>query len=269
MLLYSWKDTQVKGRSKPGQDPVEIGRRRRPRVTADRECPVVLVVEDDPRQRTMLRLALGREYAVVEAANGREGLQAFFDHRPDLVVLDAHMPELDGWQTLRRIRDLADTPVIMLTAFGSDPDVIRGLRDGADEYVTKPASPAVLVARVEALLRRAAGRPADQTARLEFDEGRLVIDRATGRVWVRGEEIQLSATEYRLLTYLAEHAARLLSPAQILAAVWGDDYRDEVGYVKSYVRMLRAKIEQDPRKPRYLVVRRGLGYMLVPKPGDG
>ena len=236
-------------------------------VSEQRDRPVVLVVEDDPRQRALLRLTLERDYAVVEAPDGRAGLRAFHEHRPDLVILDASMPELDGWETLRRIRDLADTPVIMLTALGADPDVIRGLRSGADEYVTKPASPAVLAARVEALLRRALARPNVPTDRIELDGGRLVIDRAAGRVWVRGEEVQLSATEYRLLTCLAEHAGRLLSTAEILSTVWGEAYRSEVGYVKAYVRLLRAKIEPDPHRPRYLVARRGLGYMLVGQPG--
>ena len=236
-------------------------------VSEERDRPVVLVVEDDPRQRALLRLTLERDYAVVEAPDGRAGLRSFHEHRPDLVILDANMPELDGWETLRRIRELAETPVIMLTALGADPDVIRGLRSGADEYVTKPASPAVLAARVEALLRRALTRPSMPTDRIELDGGRLVIDRAAGRVWVRGEEVQLSATEYRLLTCLAEHSGRLLSTAEILSEVWGEAYRSEVGYVKAYVRLLRAKIEPDPSRPRYLVARRGLGYMLVGDPG--
>ncbi len=228
----------------------------------------VLVIDDEPRLRDLVREALEPEFDVLEAATGREGLRAFHQRRPDLVVLDAVMPEMDGWQTLRRIRDLADTPIIMLTAFDSDQAAVRALEGGADEYVAKPLSPAVLVARVRAALRRGAMSASVEMSRFELDGGRLVIDRAAGRVWVRGQEVQLSATEYRLLICLADHLGQVLSPSQILERVWGLDYVSELGYVKSYVRLLRLKIEEDPRSPRYIVSRRGLGYMLVRSPTE-
>ncbi len=228
----------------------------------------VLVIDDEPRLRDLVREALEPEFDVLEAATGREGLRAFHQRRPDLVVLDAVMPEMDGWQTLRRIRDLADTPIIMLTAFDSDQAAVRALEGGADEYVAKPLSPAVLVARVRAALRRGAMSASVEMSRFELDGGRLVIDRAAGRVWVRGQEVQLSATKYRLLICLADHLGQVLSPSQILERVWGLDYVSELGYVKSYVRLLRLKIEEDPRSPRYIVSRRGLGYMLVRSPTE-
>lgn len=223
----------------------------------------VLVVDDEPRLRLLVRKALEREFAVVEAANGREALRALYEHRPDLVVLDALMPEMDGWETLGRIRELVEIPIIMLTGLGDDASLVRALDGGADEYVTKPASPLALAARVRALLRRAGTAQSGDTARLEFDGGRLVIDRAAGRVWVHGREADLSPTEYRLLVCLAAQAGRVLEPPQILRQVWGAEYEGELGYVKSYVRLLRAKIEPDPRQPRYVVSRRGLGYMLA------
>ena len=228
----------------------------------------VLVVDDEARFRMLAQAALDPEFVVLEAENGREGLRVFHEQRPDVVVLDAMMPEMDGWETLRRIRDLSDTPVIMLTALDRDQDIIRGLHAGADDYITKPVSPNVLAAWIRAALRRAAQRTTDEDPRLHLDGGKLVIDRAAGRVWVRGQEVELSRTEYRLLVTLAEHVGQVLSPQQILERVWGPDYGGEVEYVKNYVRLLRAKIEEDPRMPRYIVSRRGLGYMLARTPSD-
>lgn len=228
----------------------------------------VLVVDDERGIRSLIRTALQPEFGVLEAANGREGLRAFYEHQPDLILLDAMMPELDGWETLRRIRDLADTPMIMLTALAGERDVVRGLDGGADEYVTKPFSPVVLAARVRAALRRASDTPPAEAARLQLDRGNLIIDRAAGRVWVRDQEVHLSATEYRLLSYLASHADQVVSPTQILEHAWGPAYGVETEYVKNYVRLLRAKIERDPHAPRYVVSRRGLGYMLVSSPAE-
>jgi two-component system KDP operon response regulator KdpE len=228
----------------------------------------VLVVDDEARFRMLAQAALDPEFVILEAENGREGLRIFHEQRPDVVVLDAMMPEMDGWETLRRIRDLADTPVIMLTALDSDQDIVRGLHAGADDYITKPVSPTVLAAWIRAALRRAAQRRPAEDSRLHLDGGKLVIDRAAGRVWVRGQEVELSRTEYRLLVTLAEHAGQVLSPEQILERVWGPGYGGEIEYVKNYVRLLRAKVEENPRMPRYIVSRRGLGYMLVRTPSD-
>jgi two-component system KDP operon response regulator KdpE len=224
----------------------------------------VLVVDDEPRLRLVVRRALERDFEVVEAANGREALRTLYEQRPDLVVLDALMPEMDGFEALRRIRELVDTPIIMLTGLDADADVVRALDSGADEYVTKPVRPSTLAARVRAVLRRVGPSPSDGAARLQFDNGRLIIDRAAGRIWVRGAEVDLSPTEYRLLVYLASHSGQVLSPTQILHQVWGSEYEAELGYIKSYIRLVRAKIEENPRQPRYILSRRGLGYMLAP-----
>lgn len=230
-----------------------------------RSAAQILVVDDDARQRALLDDILSPDYTVLEAASGREALRLFHDCRPSLVVLDARMPEMDGWDTLRRIRDLSDAPVLMLSALSGDRQITRGLDAGADDYVAKPVSPVVLLARVRAVMRRASRAHADRPERLQFDDGALTIDLAAGRVWARGQEVSLSGIEYRLLALLAENAGRVLSARQILEQVWGPYFGAELGYVKAYVRLLRNKIEPEPHQPRYIVARRGLGYLLDPR----
>jgi two-component system, OmpR family, KDP operon response regulator KdpE len=228
----------------------------------------VLIVDDDPHLRQLVRAALESELDVVEAADGLEGIRAFHRQRPDLVVVDVEMPRLDGHELLRRIRELGDTPVILLGAVDAPAAIVRGLRSGADDYLVKPFDIDVLVARIEAVLRRAESSRAQPPSRIELDNGRLVIDLGRAEVWVRNQRIDLSATEYRLLAYLARRPDRIVSPTEILTHVWGVEYVNELGYVKSYVRLVRRKIEENPRLPRYLVSRRGLGYTLVSRPAN-
>lgn len=228
----------------------------------------ILIVDDDPHLRQLVRAALESELDVVEAADGLEGIRAFHRQRPDLVVLDVEMPRLDGHELLRRIRELGDTPVILLGAVDSPAAIVRGLRSGADDYLVKPFDIDVLVARIEAVMRRAESSRAQPPSRIELDNGRLVIDLGRAEVWVRNQRIDLSATEYRLLAYLARRPDRIVSPTEILTHVWGVEYVNELGYVKSYVRLVRRKIEENPRLPRYLVSRRGLGYTLVSRPAS-
>ena len=228
----------------------------------------VLIVDDDPQLRHVVRAALDSELDVVEAADGLEGIRAFHRQRPDLVVADVEMPRLDGLELLRRIRELGDTPVILMGDVDAPAAIVRGLRSGADDYLVKPFDLDVLVARIEAVLRRAESSLAQPPSRIEMDNGRLVIDLGRAEVWVRNQRIDLSATEYRLLTYLARRPDRIVSPTEILTHVWGVEYVNEVGYVKSYVRLVRRKIEENPRLPRYLVSRRGLGYTLVSRPAN-
>jgi two-component system KDP operon response regulator KdpE len=176
------------------------------------------------------------------------------------------MPRLDGHELLRRIRELGDTPVILMSEVDCPRAVVRGLRSGADDYIIKPFDIDVLVARIEAVLRRAESSRVQPPARIELDNGRLVIDLGRAEVWVRNERMDLTATEYRLLEFLARRPDRIVSPTEILTHVWGLEYVNELGYVKSYVRLVRRKIEENPRLPRYLVSRRGLGYTLVRRP---
>lgn len=182
------------------------------------------------------------------------------------MVVDVDVPRLDGYELLRRIRELGDTPVIMLAASPESAEIVRALRAGADDFLVKPIDVDVLCARIEAILRRArAGRPRS-ASHIELDDGRLVLDIGRAEVWVRGQRIDLSATEYRLLVFLARRPDRVVSATEILTHVWGQEYVNELGYVKSYVRLVRRKIEEDPRLPRYLISRRGLGYTLVSSP---
>src|SRR6266542_6573399 len=187
------------------------------------ERPTVLVVDDDERVRALCVAALSGEFEVVTAGDGKQALAAVYQKRPDAVLLDVTMPVLDGWETCRRIRDLADVPVIMLTAHGADHDVVRGLDAGADDYVTKPFRPLQLAARIRAVLRRkrrggqaGAGGAGDEPEPLSFDDGALVVDTARRIAVVRGKDVSLSATEYRLLETLARHAGQVLSHDQIL-----------------------------------------------------
>ena len=232
----------------------------------DRSKPVILAVDDDERVRALCAAALSQEFEVVPAENGKQALQLFYQKRPDVVLLDVTMPVMDGWETCRRIRDMADVPVIMLTAHGADHDVVRGLDAGADDYVTKPFRPLQLAARIRAVLRRrrrgGAAAEDGESEILSFDGGHLVVDTARRVAVVGGKDVSLSATEYRLLETLARNAGRVLSHDQILEHVWGNAYAGETGYVKTYVGLLRNKIEQDPRHPRYVLARRGLGYYL-------
>ncbi len=242
----------------------------------DRDRPLILAVDDDERVRALCTAALSGEFEVVTAGDGKQALAAVYQKRPDAVLLDVTMPVLDGWETCRRIRDLADVPVIMLTAHGADHDVVRGLDAGADDYVTKPFRPLQLAARIRAVLRRkrrggqaGADGAGDEPEPLSFDDGALVVDTARRIAVVRGKDVSLSATEYRLLETLARHAGQVLSHDQILEHVWGHAYAGETGYVKTYIGLLRNKIEQDPKHPRWILARRGLGYYLERNPNRG
>lgn len=224
--------------------------------------PLVLVADDEPGLRQLCASTLEPEYRVVTAENGQQALRLLFEQKPDLVLLDVSMPVMDGWETCRRIRELTDTPIIMLTARGADHDVARGLDTGADDYVIKPFSPVQLLARLRAVLRRRSRAATDEPEVISLDDGDLVVDVARRVAVVRGKEVSLSATEYKILEMLARHPGQVLSHDQILEHVWGPAYAGESGYVKTYVGLLRNKIEEDPRNPAYILARRGLGYYL-------
>ncbi len=222
--------------------------------------PKVLLIDDD---RSLLRL-LGRYlessgYTVITAENGLQGLRKLYSERPDLVVLDVMMPHMDGWETLRRIREMTDVPVIMLTVKGEEPDKLKGFRMGVDDYVTKPFSFAELAARIGAILQRT-GREGDRARPPRLQVGDLVLDRQA-RVVIRGDKtIELTPTEFKLLSVLMERAGKLLSPDELVTAVWGPDYADATGYIRRYIWHLRQKIEPDPANPRYILNERGFGY---------
>ena len=220
----------------------------------------VLLVDDDPDLLRLLEQSFSKAGAEVHTApDGQEGLRRFHACRPDLVVLDIMMPELNGWQACSRIRDTSDVPIIMLSVQGAEDDVVRGLQCGAVDYVAKPFSVPVLLARARAALREAA--PASGTGTNGFyDDGRLSIDVGRRRVMVHGALVDLTATEYRLLVELFRNAGRVLTYDQILEAVWGREYRDSPHYVHIYVYRLRQRLEEDPGQPRYLQTEHGMGY---------
>ncbi|MBS1252490.1 MAG: Transcriptional regulatory protein WalR [Anaerolineales bacterium] len=220
----------------------------------------ILLIDDD---ESLLKL-LGRYlsdagYAVTTADNGASGLQQLYQEQPNLVVLDVMMPSLDGWETCRRIRDMTDVPIIMLTVKGEEPDKLKAFRLGVDDYVTKPFSFAELAARVGAVLQRV-GQADVQGQESRLQVGDLILDRQARVASRGGETIDLTPTEFKLLTTLMEHAGEVISPENLVTAVWGEDYADATGYVRRYIWHLRQKIEPDPAKPKYIFNERGFGY---------
>jgi two-component system KDP operon response regulator KdpE len=223
----------------------------------------VLLVDDEPNLVDAVRLYLEMEGLVIlTAMSGQEALEKLRDLLPDLVILDVMMPGMDGFETLREIRKVSNVPVIMLTARGEEDDKVRGLRLGADDYVAKPFSQRELLSRVQAVLRRAEAPPLVARTTVEVDED-LTIDFSRAEVFLRGQRVQLTPTEYRLLYHLASNPGRVLPYETILAKVWGMEYREEEHYVRLYVNYLRQKIEPDPGRPKYILTERGLGYRFV------
>ena len=220
----------------------------------------ILVIDDDKALCQNLEIGLARQGALVSSANnGQSGLKKFYEAPPDLVILDLRMPEMDGWEACRLIRMVAQTPIIMLTSVAQEHEVVRGLRKGADDYVTKPFSHDILLARVEAILRRTTPQTIDGNGH-DYDDGYLLINFEQRIVSKGGERIKLSATEFRLLRYLFENAGRLLTNEAILTQVWGWESQHNVEYVHVYLSRLRAKIEKDPRNAQYIVTEHGFGY---------
>lgn len=223
----------------------------------------LLIIDDDDKLVEAVELYLSKVgYDIVTAADGLQGVQQMYGQQPDLIILDVMMPKMDGWETCRRIREISDVPIIMLTARGQESDRVMGLKLGADDYVAKPFGLKELEARVEAVLRRARLHPRDK-GRILYADDELMIDSERLEVSKGGERMQLTATEQRLLFYLAENAGRVLTNQQILEVVWGSEYVNEVDYVKLYIWRLRKKIEKDPRQPEYILTERGLGYRFT------
>ena len=223
----------------------------------------VLVVDDDADIRGLLRELLGRAgYEVVEAASGREGLRTLYARSPDLVLLDVSMPELDGWQTLERIRDVSDVPVLMLTARAAELEKVRGLKAGADDYVTKPFGRQELLARVEAHLRRAGAR-VEQPA--TYADDLLTIDFAQREVTVGGQAVELTPLEFKLLAAFVRHPNQVLSHDQLLELVWGDALTGSRARTKLYVGYLRQKLAAAGATESPIETVRGFGYRYRPK----
>lgn len=223
----------------------------------------ILVVDDEERMVRFIRLNLEHDgFQVVEAFNSQQAMDRLRETLPDLILLDVMLPDIDGFEMLRMVRENHDVPVIMLTAKSEEDDRVRGLELGADDYVTKPFSPRELVSRVKAVLRRTETARGQSSGVINVDD-RLKIDFDRREVWVEGELVKLRPTEYRLLYHLVQNAGWVISHDQILAKVWGYEYQDEPHYVRLYVNYLRQKLEEDPSNPKYILTERGVGYRFV------
>lgn len=221
----------------------------------------ILLVDDELAIRDALGRKLRREgYQVILAANGIEGLRAFHAERPDLVILDIVMPEMSGLTVCQRIREIAETPVILLSAQAiTEEDIVEGLNAGADEYLVKPVRLNEFVARVQALLRRVQPAPATTQAS-GYRDGYLTIDLQRRHVYVRDVKVHLTPTEFKLLVVLLENAGRVVMQRDLLEHVWGPEYADDVYYPRVYISQLRRKIEPDPANPTYILTEHRVGY---------
>jgi two-component system KDP operon response regulator KdpE len=223
----------------------------------------ILVVDDEPRVvRLVSEVLEAVGYEVIAAASGEPAIDMVALEQPDLVLLDILLPHgLDGYEICRRIREFSSVPVIMLTAKAQEADMLQGFGVGADDYLTKPFSAKELVARVRAVLRRAQ-RPEEMVTAI-LTCGALEINFARRTVKIRGEDVSLTRTEYALLRQLALNADRVMLHQDLLTEIWGQEYRDDIDYLRAYIRYLRRKLEDDPSNPRYILTSPGVGYMLT------
>jgi two-component system, OmpR family, KDP operon response regulator KdpE len=225
----------------------------------------ILVIDDEPEVIDSVRLGFTlqwREIDVLGAPTGETGLDSVERDLPDLVLLDIGLPDIDGFEVLRQIRAFSDVPVVMLTAHDDSMDKVKGLELGADDYVTKPFNHLELMARVKAVLRRL-DMPAPSSRAPSFRSGDLEVDFARQEARLRGQRLDLTATEYKLLYHLVRNAGHVLQHGTLLAKVWGREYINEVDYVRVYVRRLRDKLGDDLDDPRYIRTERGLGYRFL------
>jgi two-component system KDP operon response regulator KdpE len=226
-----------------------------------RPVQILLVDDEVSIQRAMTPLLRSRGYTVSVAGSGREALDAFERERPDLLILDLGLPDMDGSEVCRRVRERADTPILVLSARGAEKDKVAALDQGADDYVTKPFGPEELMARVRAALRRSLGREA--TLHGQLTRGDLTIDFDRRRVYRGGLEIRLTPKEFELLTLLVTHAGRVLTHRSILKAIWGTHSIDQPEHLRVLMGQLRKKIEPDSANPRYLLTEPWIGYRFA------
>ena len=224
--------------------------------------PTVLLIDDEPPIRRLLRTALAaHDYRLIEASTGEDGLQQAATRQPDLIIVDLGLPDIDGTQVIRRLREWTATPIIVLSARGQERDKIDALEAGADDYVSKPCGVGELVARLRVAWRHATrGTRPDEPV---FVLGALKVDQAHRRVFVNEAEIHLTPIEYRLLTTLVRHAGKVMTHDQLLKEVWGPPYVGQSHYVRVYMAQLRRKLEENAARPRYLLTEPGVGYRLA------
>jgi two-component system KDP operon response regulator KdpE len=219
----------------------------------------ILVVDDEPQIRRVMRVALsGRGYETIEARSGEEALEKLREHLPDLVLLDLNMPGMGGLETCRQIREGSEVPIIVLTVRSAERDKVEALDAGADDYVTKPFGTSELLARIRAALRRAPTSPAGGPRQLVTDD--LEIDFEARSVRASGRAVRLTPKEFELLRYLVAHGGRPVPHRELLQAVWGPDYGEQVEYLHVFINQIRKKIEPEPSKPRYVLTEPWVGY---------
>jgi two-component system, OmpR family, KDP operon response regulator KdpE len=224
--------------------------------------PVVVLIEDEPQIRRFLRATLtGQGYRLFEAGTAADGLVEIASRQPDVVIIDLGLPDLDGLQVIRRLREWSKVPVIVLSARGQERDKVGALDAGADDYVSKPFSAGELLARLRVALRHAAGAAHEESA--AFKVGELQVDLLRRHVTVAGNEVRLTPIEYKLLATLVRYAGRVVTHQQLLREVWGPTHDDQSHYVRVYMAHLRHKIEAEAARPRYLLTEPGVGYRLA------
>lgn len=220
----------------------------------------ILVIDDEPQIRKLLKVSLGAHgYEVEEAGTGKDGISRAAIFKPDFLIVDLGLPDMDGKDVVQQIREWSQTPIIILTARDQEQEKIEALDAGADDYVTKPFGMGELMARMRVSLRRAAASENDPVITC----GELVIDLVARRVTVGGREIKLTPTEYELMKILAQHRGRVLTHKQLLKAVWGSAYNEDTHYIRVYIGQLRRKVEENPTRPRYIITESGIGYRLM------
>ncbi len=225
--------------------------------------PVIVLIEDEREIRRFLRVTLASEgYRLFEAVTGADGLVEAASRQPDVVIVDLGLPDMDGVEVIRRLREWTAVPVIVLSARGQEGDKVAALDAGADDYVSKPFGVGELLARIRVALRHGtgAGLGGDEAV---FEVGELKVDLARRHVFVGGKEVHLTPTEYKLLTTLVPHAGKVLTHRQLLKEVWGPSHAEEAHYLRVYMAQLRRKLEADPTRPRYLLTEPGVGYRLA------
>jgi two-component system KDP operon response regulator KdpE len=225
--------------------------------------PLVLLVEDEPQMRRFLRAALtSHGYRMVETDTGAAALAEAATRNPEIILLDLGLPDMDGVEVTRRLREWSRIPVIVISARGQERDKVAALDAGADDYLTKPFGVPELLARMRVAQRHREAVAADAPEPADFEVGGLRVDMVTRQVFAAGEEVRLTPTEYRLLLTLVRHAGRVVTHRQLLAEAWGEAYVAQTHYLRVYMGQLRHKLEPDPARPRYLVTEPGVGYRL-------
>ncbi|MCA9994951.1 MAG: response regulator transcription factor [Anaerolineales bacterium] len=221
----------------------------------------ILIIDDDPNLCEAVGLILAETGATVyTASGGQSGLRKLYTVRPDLVIIDVMMPDMNGWDVCKHVRLLTDTPVVMLTTLQDEESIVQGFSSGADDFISKPFSGRVLISRVAALLRRSKKQLPERKETAVYKDDYLSINLEDRRLMVDGEPIKLTSTEFRLLSYLVQNAGRVVTYSQILENVWGQNYQDSTDYVHVYLSRLRQKLEKNHRQPRYLLTEHGIGY---------